>query len=97
MEAAVAEAAQQLDEQEWNMNELERIQEEQVCLGTFCHSLGTVSSMHAYRQQLGFTNELRASNTWQLPGILSLLSPGRSVCQGRATLQTAATDGLYIV
>ena len=35
VEAAVAEAAQQLDEQEWNMNELERIQEEQVGLGAW--------------------------------------------------------------
>ena len=35
VQAAVAEAAQQLDEQEWNMNELERIQEEQVGLWTW--------------------------------------------------------------
>ena len=42
------------------MNELERIQEEQVGLGSHPW-LGAVCSMHACQQQLGFADELRAS------------------------------------
>ena len=63
VEAAVAEAAQQLDEQEWNMNELERIQEEQVGLGTSDLTTAWALCPACLRASSngGFTDELRAS------------------------------------